>query len=32
VRLRYKLTPRISLQFQTGTNSALDILYSWAFD
>lgn len=32
VRLRYTLTPRISLQFQTGTNSALDILYSWAFD
>jgi len=32
VRLRYKLTPRISLQFQTGTNSALDVLYSWAFD
>lgn len=32
VRLRYKLTPRISLQFQTGTNTALDVLYSWAFD
>jgi len=32
VRLRYKLTPRITLQFQTGTNSALDVLYSWAFD
>ncbi len=32
VRLRYKLTPRITLQFQTGTNTALDILYSWAFD
>ena len=32
VRLRYKLTPRIALQFQTGTNSALDVLYSWAFD
>ncbi|MDB5748714.1 MAG: hypothetical protein JWP72_3562 [Massilia sp.] len=32
VRLRYKLTPRISLQFQTGTNTALDVLYAWAFD
>lgn len=32
VSLRYKLTPRISLRFQTGTNSALDVLYSWAFD
>ncbi|MBQ5940706.1 translocation/assembly module TamB domain-containing protein [Massilia sp. AB1] len=32
VRLRYKLNPRITLQFQTGTNTALDILYSWAFD
>ncbi|WP_020654560.1 translocation/assembly module TamB domain-containing protein [Massilia niastensis] len=32
VRLRYKLNPRITLQFQTGTNSALDVLYSWAFD
>ena len=32
VRLRYKLTPRFTLQFQAGTNSALDILYSWAFD
>ncbi|MET0982026.1 MAG: translocation/assembly module TamB domain-containing protein, partial [Telluria sp.] len=32
VRLRYKLTPRYTLQFQTGTNTALDVLYSWAFD
>ncbi len=32
VRLRYKLTPKVSLQFQTGTNTALDVLYSWAFD
>ncbi len=32
VRLRYKLTPKFTLQFQAGTNSALDILYSWAFD
>ncbi|MBQ5948216.1 translocation/assembly module TamB domain-containing protein [Massilia sp. ST3] len=32
VRLRYKLNPRITLQFQTGTNTALDVLYSWAFD
>ena len=32
VRLRYKLNPRFTLQFQTGTNTALDVLYSWAFD
>jgi translocation and assembly module TamB len=32
VRLRYKLTPKITLQLQTGTNTALDVLYSWAFD
>ncbi|MET0319267.1 MAG: translocation/assembly module TamB domain-containing protein [Duganella sp.] len=32
VKLKYKLNPRISLQFQTGTNNALDILYNWAFD
>jgi translocation and assembly module TamB len=32
VKLRYKLNPRITLQFQTGTNSAFDVLYSWAFD
>jgi translocation and assembly module TamB len=32
VRLRYKLTPRITLALQTGTNTALDVLYSWAFD
>jgi translocation and assembly module TamB len=32
VRLRYKITPRITLQLQTGTNTALDVLYSWAFD
>ncbi|SFD02714.1 translocation/assembly module TamB domain-containing protein [Massilia yuzhufengensis] len=32
VRLRYKLNPKITLQFQTGTNTALDVLYSWAFD
>jgi translocation and assembly module TamB len=32
VRLRYKINPRITLQFQTGTNTALDVLYSWAFD
>jgi translocation and assembly module TamB len=32
VRLRYKLNPRITLQFQTGANTALDVLYSWAFD
>ncbi|MFL6672184.1 MAG: translocation/assembly module TamB domain-containing protein [Massilia sp.] len=32
VRLRYKINPRVTLQFQTGTNNALDVLYSWAFD
>jgi translocation and assembly module TamB len=32
VRLRYKLNPRISLQIQAGTNTAFDVLYSWAFD
>ena len=32
VRLRYKVTPRISLQIQAGTNTAFDVLYSWAFD
>ncbi len=32
VRLRYKWTPKVTLQFQTGTNTALDVLYSWAFD
>lgn len=32
VRLRYKLTPRITVALQTGTNTALDVLYSWAFD
>lgn len=32
VKLRYKLTPKITLQFQTGTNTALDVLYTWAYD
>jgi len=32
VSLRYKVTPAITLQLQTGTNTALDVLYSWAFD
>lgn len=32
VKLRYKLNRRFTLQFQTGTNNALDILYTWAFD
>jgi translocation and assembly module TamB len=32
VRLRYRINPRITLQLQTGTNTALDVLYSWAFD
>jgi translocation and assembly module TamB len=32
VRARYKINPRITLQLQTGTNTALDVLYSWTFD
>jgi translocation and assembly module TamB len=32
VRLRYKINPRITLQLQAGTNTALDVLYSWTFD
>lgn len=32
VRVRYKINPRITLQLQTGTNTALDVLYSWSFD
>ncbi|MDB5960996.1 MAG: hypothetical protein JWP59_2290, partial [Massilia sp.] len=32
VKLRYKLNPRVSLQLQAGTNTAFDVLYSWAFD
>jgi translocation and assembly module TamB len=32
MRLRYKINPRITLQLQTGTNTALDVLYSWTFD
>ncbi len=32
VKLRYKLNERVTLQFQTGTNNALDVLYTWAFD
>ncbi|QJD99534.1 hypothetical protein HH212_05445 [Massilia forsythiae] len=32
VSLRYKINPRITVQLQTGTNTALDVLYSWAFD
>ncbi|MGO4380236.1 translocation/assembly module TamB domain-containing protein [Pseudoduganella sp. RAF19] len=32
VKLRYKLNSRITLQVQTGTNNALDVLYNWAFD
>ena len=32
VKLRYKLNTKWSLQFQTGTNTALDVLYTWAFD
>jgi translocation and assembly module TamB len=32
MRLRYKVTPQITVQLQTGTNTALDVLYSWTFD
>ena len=32
VKLRYKLNTKWTLQFQTGTNTALDVLYTWAFD
>ncbi|KQV44810.1 MULTISPECIES: translocation/assembly module TamB domain-containing protein [unclassified Duganella] len=32
VKLRYKLNNRVTLQVQTGTNNALDVLYNWAFD
>ena len=32
VKLRYKLNSKWTLQFQTGTNTALDVLYTWAFD
>ncbi len=32
VKLRYKVNARVSLQLQTGTNNALDVLYNWAFD
>jgi translocation and assembly module TamB len=32
VKLRYKLNTRVTLQVQTGTNNALDVLYNWAFD
>jgi len=32
VKLRYKLNQKLTLQFQAGTNTALDILYTWAFD
>ncbi len=32
VKLRYKVNTRVTLQLQTGTNNALDVLYNWAFD
>jgi translocation and assembly module TamB len=32
VKLRYKVNSRVTLQVQTGTNNALDMLYNWAFD
>jgi translocation and assembly module TamB len=32
ISMRYKLTPRITLRLQAGTNTALDVLYSWTYD
>ena len=32
VKLKYKLNRRFTLQLQTGVNSAVDVLYTWAFD
>jgi translocation and assembly module TamB len=32
VKLRYRLNERVTLQVQTGANTAFDVLYSWAFD
>ncbi|WP_025916061.1 translocation/assembly module TamB domain-containing protein [Herminiimonas sp. CN] len=32
VKLRYQLSRRLSLQAETGTSSALDLLYTWSFD
>lgn len=32
VKLRYQLSRRLSLQAETGTSSAFDLLYSWTFD
>lgn len=32
VKLRYQLSKRLSLQAETGTSSALDLLYTWSFD
>lgn len=32
VKLRYQLSKRLSLQAETGTSTALDLLYTWSFD
>ena len=32
VKLRYRVNERVTLQVQTGANTAFDVLYSWAFD
>ena len=32
VKLRYALSKRLTLEAQTGTSSALDLMYNWSFD
>ncbi len=32
VKLRYTLNKRLTLEAQTGTSSALDLMYNWSFD
>jgi translocation and assembly module TamB len=32
VKLRYALNKRLTLEAQTGTSSALDLMYNWSFD
>ncbi|MEO8406937.1 MAG: translocation/assembly module TamB domain-containing protein [Oxalobacteraceae bacterium] len=32
VKLRYQLSKHLSLQAETGTSTALDLFYTWAFD
>lgn len=32
VKLRYALNKRLTLEAQTGTSSALDLIYNWSFD